>query len=98
LTLWSICWRLSRRRSEYVVRGLELELEPVRAEEGNVREMAKKQGDRVKEIVSGLDFWIWIRIRNRLDWIALYIHLYMNAWFLLLGVGRHSPGWVHQQG
>jgi hypothetical protein len=77
--LWSICWRLSRRRSEYVVRGPELE--PVRREEGNVREMAKKKGDRVKEIVSGLDIWIWIRIRNRLDWIALYIHLYMNAWF-----------------
>jgi hypothetical protein len=66
--LWSICWRLSRRRSEYVVRGPELE--PVRREEGNVREMAKKKGDRVKEIVSELDIWIWIRIRNRLDCIV----------------------------
>ena len=70
--LWNICWRLSRRRrkrrSEYVVLGPELE--PVRREEGNVREMAKKKGDRVKEIASGLDIWIWIRIRNRLDCIV----------------------------
>ena len=37
------------------------------------------KGDRAKEIV-------WIELGygcgNEIDWVALYIHLYMNAWFL----------------
>jgi len=37
-------------------------------------------GDRAKEIV-----WIGFGYGYEIDWVALYIHLYTNAWFLLGG-------------
>jgi hypothetical protein len=69
--LWNICWRLSRRRRKRrsVARSTRAGARAGSKRRGNF-EMEKNKGDRVEELVSGLDIWIWIRIRNRLDCIV----------------------------
>jgi hypothetical protein len=52
--LWNICWRLSRHRAEYVVRGPELELGNGPSRRGKC-EMVKNEEGRVEELVSELD-------------------------------------------
>jgi hypothetical protein len=41
--------------------------------------MAKNEEGRVEALVSELD--LDTGYGYEIDWIALYIHLYMNAWF-----------------